>query len=195
MLVLLLALVTPSALPDEPPPPSDSLADADCEPPAPGFLTLDTAPWTVVYVDGVYTGSTPLFKQRIAPGPHTLTLVNEEKSVLTHEDVNIEEGRARKLKLVLLLDEASPTIDSSADATVREEDCFIPLDEAANLTVDTQPWSKVYLDGRFVGSTPVFKQAIVIGDHVVRLVRDDGRAVFARFTATVGETVKLSFAL
>lgn len=61
--------------------------------------------------------------------------------------------------------------------------------------MDTRPWSRVYVDGRLVGSTPLFKATISVGDHVIRLVRDDGSAAFARFSASAGETVKLNFSL
>jgi len=175
--------------------PFDGLPEEECEPPEPGFLSLDTKPWTVVYVDGQYVGSTPLFRHRLPPGEHTLTLVNEGKDVRSEEVIEVEEGRVRKLKLVLALDESAPSFDTSGDATASGEDCFIPVEEQANLTVSTQPWSQVFMDGKLIGSTPLFKQPIASGDHVVRMVRDDGTASFARFSATVGETVKLSLDL
>jgi len=171
-----------------------------CAPPEPGFLTLDTAPWTVVYVDGVYAGSTPLFREKLVPGPHTLTLINEGREVSTSEDVVIEEGKSKKLKLLLALDPADDNVDvfavdSTAAAAVTAEDCLLPEEEAASLSVDSTPWSKIYVDGKLVGSTPLFKHAITAGDHVVRLVRDDGQQSFVRFTAAVGETVKMALTL
>lgn len=180
--------LAPAALPG-------TTLDDGCEPPEPGFLTLDTAPWTVVYVDGDYVGSTPLYRHKLAPGAHRLTLVNEGRGIAVSEDVVIEQAHARKLRLVLLVEETAPAIDDTRGVRLDADDCFIPEDEAATLTVDTQPWSKVILDGRVVGSTPLFKHAIAAGPHVVRLVRADGKAAFARFTAVAGETVKLSFAL
>jgi hypothetical protein len=172
---------------------------AACAPPEPGFLTLDTAPWTVVYVDGVYAGSTPLFREKLAPGPHTLTLVNEGRALNTNEDVVIEEGKQKKLKLLLALDsddvDTQLAIDSVAAAVVTADDCIVPEDEAASLSVDSLPWSKIYVDGKLIGSTPLWRHAITAGDHVVRLVRDDGEQSFVRFTAAVGETVKMSLTL
>jgi hypothetical protein len=170
--------------------------DEACAPPEPGFLTLDTAPWTLVYVDGAYAGSTPLFKHRLPAGAHTLTLVNETRGIFSKEDVVVEEGRARKLKLVLLLDERGAfAFDDSSAVNVSAEDCFVPEEEAAWLSVDSTPWSKVFVDGRAVGSTPIFKHAIPAGDHVVRLVRADGSAAFSRFSASAGEVIKLAVRL
>jgi serine/threonine-protein kinase len=166
-----------------------------CAPPEPGFLTLDTAPWTQVYVDGAYVGSTPLYRHKLPPGPHTLTLVNEGKQVKSEEEVVIDEGHLRKMRLILAVDEDAAALDDSGAVSTTSEDCIIPEEQAAALTVDTQPWSRVYVDGRLVGSTPLYKTPILAGPHVVRLVRDDGKAAFARVTASAGEVIKLSFAL
>jgi serine/threonine-protein kinase len=190
---LLLFALSPAEIELAPPPLGDAEIAPVCAPPEPGFLTLDTVPWTVVYVDGVYAGSTPLFRHKLAAGAHTLTLANEALSLSRTEAVVVEEGRAHKLKLVLAVDQ--PALDDSKSVDVAPEDCSIPSENAASLTVDSQPWSKVYLDGKYVGSTPVFKAELAAGDHVVRLVPADGRVGFARFTATAGETVKLSVAL
>jgi eukaryotic-like serine/threonine-protein kinase len=169
--------------------------EAGCAAPEPGFLTLDTAPWTQVWIDGAYAGSTPLFKHRLTPGEHTLTLVNESAAVRAEEVVTVGEAHVRKLKLILSADDSAAALDASGATSVATEDCFLPDDQAAALTVDTQPWSRVYVDGRLVGSTPLFKVPVAAGDHVVRLVQPDGSAAFARFSASAGEIVKLSFAL
>jgi hypothetical protein len=169
--------------------------DEECAPPQPGFLTVDTQPWTVVYVDGAYAGSTPMFRHALAPGAHTLTFVNEKAGVLVQEDVVVEEGRARKLKLVLAHVSADTTLDASTTAQTSADDCFLPADVAASLSVDTQPWSQVFVDGKRVGSTPVFREPVTAGDHVVRLVTSEGKQAFARFTADVGENVKLALVL
>ncbi len=169
--------------------------EEECAPPQPGFLTLDTQPWTVVYVDGTYAGSTPMFRHALTPGPHTLTFVNEKEGVLVQEDVVVEEGHARKMKLVLAHVSADTTLDATSSTAANADDCFLPADIAASFSVDTQPWSQVFIDGKRVGSTPVFRQAVTAGDHVVRLVTPDGKQAFARFTADVGENVKLSLVL
>jgi PEGA domain len=169
--------------------------EAVCDPPEPGFLTLETRPWTVVYVDGVYAGSTPLFREKLAPGAHTLTLVNEAAGVLTHEDIVVDAGRTRRLKLLLQADATDTALDASADARASAEDCIVPDDEMAWLSVDTKPWSRVFVDGKRVGSTPLFELPLARGEHVVRLEREDGTRAFARFSALAGETVRLSIAL
>lgn len=169
--------------------------DATCATPEPGFLTLDTAPWTEVWVNGEYAGSTPLFRHKLPPGAHTLTLVNEGRAVRGEEHVIIDQGHVRKLKLILGVDETAPALDASAETRLAAEDCWLPEEESASLTVDTQPWSRVYVDGKLVGSTPLWKAMIPPGHHVIRLVRDDGSASFARVSMSAGETVKLNLSL
>lgn len=169
--------------------------DASCATPEPGFLTLDTAPWTEVWVNGEYAGSTPLYRHKLPPGAHTLTLVNEGRAVRGEEHVVIDQGHVRKLKLILGVDDDAPALDASAETRLAAEDCLLPEEQSASLSVDTQPWSRVYVDGKLVGSTPLWKAPIAPGHHVIRLVRDDGSASFARVSASAGETVKLSLSL
>jgi serine/threonine-protein kinase len=78
----------------QPPPPAANSNE-------PGFLSLDTLPWTKVNIDGDPAGSTPLFKKRLAPGKHTLTFVNEGASINTTRVVTIEPEKTLKLSLKL----------------------------------------------------------------------------------------------
>ena len=56
-------------------------ADADCGPAPPGFLTINTSPWTRVEIDGRFSGSTPLFRERLLPGEHKLRLSNDRLGI------------------------------------------------------------------------------------------------------------------
>lgn len=40
----------------------------------PAWLSVKTAPWSELYVDGAHVGRTPVRKYQIAPGEHTLTV-------------------------------------------------------------------------------------------------------------------------
>jgi serine/threonine protein kinase len=70
-------------------------------PAEPGFLTLETEPWTKVSVDGEPLGSTPLFKKRLPAGKHQLVLVNEGANVNEKRVVTISPNETTKLKLTL----------------------------------------------------------------------------------------------
>ncbi|MCU0694946.1 MAG: protein kinase [Myxococcaceae bacterium] len=89
--------VTLTALePTKRPPPPRSEAPLE-----PGFLTLETEPWTKVAVDGEPLGSTPLFKKRLPAGRHQLVLVNEGANVNEQRSITIAPNETTKLKLKL----------------------------------------------------------------------------------------------
>jgi hypothetical protein len=164
---------------------------ADCAPPTPGFVTLHTTPWTEVFIDGVLVGTTPLYRHAVAPGPHTITFVNEALGVLSDEDIDVDEGVQHKRKLVFVTDVGTPTLSDDVAAKVGDEDCFVPELQRAELTVNSDPWSRVYLDTKLIGSTPVYRATVAVGDHTLRLVDAHDRVSFARFSATAGEAIKI----
>jgi hypothetical protein len=172
--------------------------EADCADPAarPGYLTLNTVPWTSVQVDGQPMGSTPLFRQRLAPGTHRLLLVNRAAGVETTEDVEIESGRTRKLSLVLLTGETMSAALPEAPPPSPEDaaDCGEDISNPGFLSIQSTPWARVVLDGRPVGSTPVFRLAVAPGLHVLRLVNDQAPQplnMMLRVEVAAGETVKV----
>ena len=59
---------------------------------APGFLTLDTTPWSAVSAGGTPLGQTPLVKVELPPGSHLLELANEELGIATSVLVEITSG-------------------------------------------------------------------------------------------------------
>ena len=170
----------------------DVAPEADCPAPRPGTLTLNTLPWTTVMVDGVFVGSTPLFRYEITAGHHMLTLVNEGRGVAVDEPLFIEEGHAHKLKLLLAAGEGEEVLKDSNDGA---EVVCVDETDAAWVTVDTRPWSKVWVDGRLVGVTPIFQHKVSSGAHAVRVLSGTGILRAARFSAAPGEVVKVVLAL
>jgi serine/threonine-protein kinase len=66
---------------------------------APGFLTLDTYPWTQVSEGGRMLGTTPLVGVPLSPGTHVLTLENSDQQIRRSYTVVIKSGEtvARRL--------------------------------------------------------------------------------------------------
>lgn len=108
---------------DPPPPPKDPVVVADPpkdpapppkdpDPPptkdpkprpvaAKGKLTLDTTPYTEVFLKGKKLGDTPLVEVSLPPGIHVLTLVNDSKGIKRAIEVEISSGKTTTKKLKL----------------------------------------------------------------------------------------------
>lgn len=171
--------------------------EEDCDIVPPGFVSANTYPWTQVLIDGERIGSTPLFRQELAAGEHTVTFVNDKKGVNYEEKITIEPSRT--IKLQVMLQQAAGEKDLSFSpydiARTDDEDCDeLPLSEPAYLSVNTDPWAKVFVDNEYVGHSPLFEVPVSPGQHTLRFVRDDGTEkmnVFSQITANAGEVVKL----
>jgi serine/threonine-protein kinase len=68
---------------------------------APGYLSLDTTPYSVVSEGGRTIGTTPLLRVPLAPGAHTLTLRNPEQGLSTTYQVTIRSGETVSRRLGL----------------------------------------------------------------------------------------------
>jgi serine/threonine-protein kinase len=75
--------------PGPPTPPSGTVQPAQDDP---GYLTLQTYPFTRVSEGGRSLGTTPLVKMPLLPGPHSLTLENSEQGIKQTYTVNIKSG-------------------------------------------------------------------------------------------------------
>ncbi len=65
----------------------------------PGFLSLQTTPWTLVFFGKKNLGETPLANVSLPPGVHRLKLVNDEKKLSTTIEVEIKSGQTTTKRL------------------------------------------------------------------------------------------------
>jgi serine/threonine-protein kinase len=95
------AMVVLALAPEPPPTPPKTDPPRSKKMPQPGKLTLDTTPWTRVFLKGKKLGDTPLIGVSLPAGKHQLKLVNEEKNISTIIEVDIRSGQttAKKLRL------------------------------------------------------------------------------------------------
>lgn len=83
-------------------PPPDKVAKlADAASTQRGRLTLDTEPWTRVFLGKTLLGETPLVDVKIPPGRHRLRLVNAAEKVDTEIEVQVAPGGTVRKKLAL----------------------------------------------------------------------------------------------
>ena len=66
-----------------------------------GTLSVNTDPWSVVQVDGVKVGNTPLVGHRLAAGKHTVRMVNPGTKLSKQQVVIIKKDKHHKLSLSL----------------------------------------------------------------------------------------------
>lgn len=76
-----------------PAPPPSAAAKARADGVEPGYLSLDTTPWSEVFLGDAALGTTPLIHVPLPPGKHLLTLRNSELSTSTTYAVDIQSGQ------------------------------------------------------------------------------------------------------
>ena len=57
-----------------------------------GYLSVNTRPWTKVYVDGRFIRNTPLMRHEVPAGSHRLTLINEDFNIRETVPVRVKSG-------------------------------------------------------------------------------------------------------
>jgi serine/threonine-protein kinase len=71
------------------PAPAPAAAPAAEKPAGFGRLTLDTVPWTDVFLGSMKLGTTPLVEVKIPAGSHHLRLVNPDAKIDKQLDVTV----------------------------------------------------------------------------------------------------------
>ncbi len=159
----------------------------------PGLLSMDTRPWTRVVIDGERPSSTPVFRERLLPGVHQVDFSNEQVGISTRQQVVIESGRITKVFGRFVADAPGlATVSQVGSRATLTDDCAADLVDPGYLSVDSEPWSQVWLDGRVIGSTPLYRQRIKPGRHLVQLVAAGSNRNYAvPILIEAGETTKL----
>lgn len=157
--------VIPESMDNIPPPQATSLK---------GFLSVSTQPPTKVYVDGVYVQVTPVTRYETDVGRHLLTMISEDTSIRETESVHIEADETRSI----VRDFRAPAKTIATTGT---------------LTVVSQPPTKVYINGRFIQSTPLRNHELPVGTHRLSLINleDDIRHA-SSFAIKAGEDTRIS---
>jgi serine/threonine-protein kinase len=67
----------------------------------PGWLTIDTRPWTEVYAGRRRLGLTPVVGVKLPSGKHELTLKNEKLGLVRRITVTIRPGKTTRIQRTL----------------------------------------------------------------------------------------------
>jgi hypothetical protein len=124
------------------------------------------------------------------PGKHLLrlTLTGYQPAEMP---VELKEGDSRELFVPLV--RTSRRSGSSSSAASKSSPA--PVGGDGYLSLSTEPWTKVAVDGEALGSTPLFRHKLPSGKHELTLV-NEGASVHDRRTIRIdpGQTLKLKLA-
>lgn len=68
---------------------------------SPAYLSVNTEPWTRVYLDGTLLGTTPLLELEISPGAHEIRLVNPVRNLEETRKLEARAGQHARISVVL----------------------------------------------------------------------------------------------
>lgn len=166
-------------LPGDPPPAADPIPIAEPTPtpaptpeptaeptpapvpvaPALGTLIINSTPsGGTVRVDGeLVSGHTPMTMARMAVGTHHV--------VVERNGYRAWEGD------IDVIEEEAATVEARLALIPRERE---PVAPPGRLSINTRPWSKVYVGRRLIGTTPIAEARVTSGRIRLRLVDRDG---------------------
>jgi serine/threonine-protein kinase len=187
-------------------------------PPVVATPTLElrsSPPGATVRIDGIVTTQTPATIP-IGVGTHRLTFempgrISEER------ELHVEPGRSTFTVAVELRPETvavapgtdptgpdpstpegpvTPPDPSNGGGSDPGPDRPTPRDRGSGLlSVDTNPWSRVFVGGRSLGETPVLTTRLPAGRHTLTFLVEGRRRVTKAVTIRDGQHTKVSFRL
>jgi hypothetical protein len=129
--------------------------------PLPGYLSVSTRPWSEVHVDGRKVGYSPILNHKLPAGSHTVTLLSADGH---RKDIQVD-IQPEKVRKVLHKFEKGPAPDTQR---------LVVEQQHGTLLVNSNPWSRVSVDGQFVGVTPLLGVKLPVGPHTVVLETASG---------------------
>lgn len=142
---------------------------------SPGTLVVSSVPWSQVFLDGKSIGTTPIEGYRVAAHSYMLELRASNGQRLKRV-VWVEAGQ--RYRVVHRFDAPGPTRIRGPSGWVR---------------INTTPPSKVWIDGKVAGQTPVFDHVLSVGFHQVKLVTRDGRTHLKTLRIAKDQTTQLVY--
>ncbi len=138
-------------------------------PPAPPVLTIETdPPGALIMVDGKEAGRSPLTLDPIELGEHTVAAMLEGR-MPAERQVKLENPGERAM-VVLALAPEPPPAPATPEITPPRPPKKVPM---GKLTLDTNPWTRVFLRGKKLGDTPLIGVALPAGRHQLKLVNEE----------------------
>jgi serine/threonine-protein kinase len=156
-------------------------------PPAPttGSVFVSSVPSgaTITFGDRGSAGTTPLELAMLPPGTYDVRLALDGHQDWTGQ---VQVGAGQRANLSAQLQPVQPT---------EREPERPAAGPPGRLSLNTQPWSRVYLGGRLLGTTPLGQVSVPSGTQRLRLVDRDGNEHRRTVRVPPGGVVTESFDL
>ena len=151
-------------------------------------------PGALIFLDDVERGRAPL-EIATGPGEHVL---RAQLADYEPREVRVRAARGERIVVALALAarDPEPVVRRTSMMSPELVDPFATAsrppprtDERGEgrLVINTMPWTRVYIDGREVGNTPL-RVTVSAGQHRIRLVAADGRVESSSVHVRAGQT-------
>ncbi len=159
-------------------------------------VTINSTPAGATVLLGVTPfGTTPTTIETLTPGVEHLLSIEKRGYSRKEVKVKLEAGGAKEFNLTLERRKSTRRKSSSSQGggervIVQERIVEKIIEKKADvkptgfLTISTKPWTRVYVDGQDLGSTPLSKKKLFSGTHKLRLV-NEAQGVDHRQTVTI----------
>ncbi|MCC7539419.1 MAG: serine/threonine protein kinase [Deltaproteobacteria bacterium] len=139
---------------------------------------------TVRIGDRTVSGTTPIEVTDLRPGRYLVTFTRSNHEPWRGE-IEVRPGQRSTVEA---------TLAAIARAPVRDRE---PVEEGppGTLSINTRPWSRVFLRNRLLGTTPIGGARVPAGSHRLRLVDRDGNTHNRSVRIPPGGNVRLFFDL
>ncbi|HEX8701526.1 MAG TPA: PEGA domain-containing protein, partial [Myxococcaceae bacterium] len=145
-------------------------APAVPQPPTPPVLTIETdPPGARVKVNGQEVGNSPLTLDTLMLGEHTVTASMEGRKEASRQ-VTLAHPGERTMVVLALAPEPSAVAPANPDPVPPQPPKKVAM---GKLTLDTVPWTRVFLRGRKLGDTPLIDLPVPAGRHQLKLVNEE----------------------
>jgi len=139
-----------------------------------GFLTVETTPQTLVYIDDEMAGTTPLTRHRLSAGRHVVRVESREAGISKIYKVKVLPGKDTTIAKDLEPADTELARHEIADEPrdTRGKAAVAPpsgVGSPGRLSVATKPWTTVYIDGKKIRNTPLANHPLEPGVYTVTL--------------------------